>query len=536
MGKASNRSTVERLIQRKREQEDRNNALKKAVAERLQLVNSSRSDARVEALRRRKATEADLRELALDVAFTVEEQQMQQKAKGQELRERIASQLEKQQQERQIAELQKQQICMESAELRKLKEQLTAAQVNRERAAQVLERRLREADAAIIDARLDLEMEEKRLAECEESRRQELERRLQQRRIGCDLVAQIEARERARQQEKASEYEREKEQVVTDVWMRHDSECSLKVGEVVTSLLKELEDERKQVVERQRRHADMFQETTRERARQQQLLQEQNIREENEIKEYQELQRQRAEDLAKEKDRVRKEKSRVLNELLQSQIQKQKEQTDYAQLVADLYEYEREEQEKRKDEAQRQKREEEKALLSVAFKEHMKEKERKRQATLAEEAKFRRELYTTFAKEAKLEQLTQQKRMQTIFEHNRQVQAIIQERCRKREKDREREKLEHVKTREHEAAKQTIIRQERERLLREHAELSKFLPKNTLRDEREKGIVSTARQHASNTTLDGIQPLPRTLRPAPLAVASLEADTIKPQSNTLAHA
>ncbi|KAL8455487.1 hypothetical protein Emag_000616 [Eimeria magna] len=214
MGKASVRNTMERLIERNREQEERNNALKKAVAEELYLVHSATSDARVEALRRRKASEADLRELALDVAFAVEEQQMQQKAKGEELQARIASQLEREQQERRIAELQKQQICMESPELRRLKEQLTAAQVNRERAAQVLERQLREADAAMIDARLDLEMEEKRLAECEESRRKELDRRLQQRRIGCDLVAQIEARERARQEEKANEYEREKQQSV----------------------------------------------------------------------------------------------------------------------------------------------------------------------------------------------------------------------------------------------------------------------------------------------------------------------------------
>ncbi|KAL8434608.1 hypothetical protein ACSSS7_003083 [Eimeria intestinalis] len=213
MGKASNRSTIERLIERSREQEERNNVLKKAVAERVHLVNTARSDARVEALRRRKAAAADLRELALDLAFTVEEQQMQQKAKGEELQARIASQLEKQQQDRQISELHKQQICMESAELRRLKGQLTAAQVNRERAAQVLERQLREADAAITDARLDLEMEEKRLAECEESRRKELERRLQHRQIGRDLVAQIEARERARQEMKASEYEREKQQV-----------------------------------------------------------------------------------------------------------------------------------------------------------------------------------------------------------------------------------------------------------------------------------------------------------------------------------
>ena len=68
------------------------------------------------------------------------------------------------------------------------------------------------------------------------------------------------------------------------------------------------------------------------------------------------MQQKRAEDIAREKELVRKEKARVLNELLQKQLRKQQEETDYAQLVADLYEYEREEQERRKEEAQKQKR------------------------------------------------------------------------------------------------------------------------------------------------------------------------------------
>lgn len=68
------------------------------------------------------------------------------------------------------------------------------------------------------------------------------------------------------------------------------------------------------------------------------------------------MQRKRAEDTAREKEMIRKEKARVLNELLQQQLQRQKEETDYAQLMAELYEYEREEQERRKEEAQKQKR------------------------------------------------------------------------------------------------------------------------------------------------------------------------------------
>lgn len=68
------------------------------------------------------------------------------------------------------------------------------------------------------------------------------------------------------------------------------------------------------------------------------------------------MQRQRAEDLSRKKELIRREKARVLKALLQDQLRKQQEETDYAQLMADLYEYEREEQERRKEEAQQQKR------------------------------------------------------------------------------------------------------------------------------------------------------------------------------------
>ncbi|KAL8436214.1 hypothetical protein Efla_003744 [Eimeria flavescens] len=530
MGKASNRSTIERLIQRNREQEERNNILKQAVAAQAQVINTVKSDVRVEALRRRKATEAELRELALDAAFTVEEQHVQQTAKERELQDRMSSQWEKEQQEKRIAELKKHQICRESDEIRKLQEQLAAAVINRERAAQVLERQLRESDAAVMEARLDLEMEERRLAEREEGRRKELDRRLQLRRIGCDLVRQIEERQRARQEQRAGEYEREKEQVCArkkccsqafrqpPCWIPQAH-----VGEVVATLLKELDEEKRQLRERRQRHVDIFKEASKERALQKQLLHEQKIREENEIRDYLEMQRQRAEDIAREKELLRKEKARVLNELLQSQARKQKEQTDYAQLIADLYKHEREEQERMREEAQRQKREEERALLAIAFKQQMMEKERKRQAAMDEEARFRQELYAKFARDARLEQLTKQKRMMAISEHNRQVKAILQERRRQREQEREREKEEHNKLLEVEAAKQTIIQQERERLLREHAGLVDFLPKFTIHNNRERVILNSARQYGGKFPVQHIQTLPKTMQSSFAGEAAAQA-------------
>ncbi|CDJ36217.1 meiosis-specific nuclear structural protein 1, putative [Eimeria mitis] len=499
MGKASNRLAVERRLERRRAEEQHNRALAEIEAARIHMVNLARSDARVEALRRQNATKADIGELSRNLEYTFEEQRAQQSIKEKQLHQRITDTLDNQLLREEAAALERQKICQESEEIRKLKEQLATARVNRERAAQLLERQLREADAAFEDARLELAMEEKRLAACEDARRQELDRSVQMRQVGLDLAAQIEERQRTKQEETAEKYAIEKEQV----------------GAVVAQLLEEMENEKRQSMERRRLHAEMVAEATKERARQKQLLLENKIKEENEIREYLDMQRKRAEDLAREKELIRREKARILDELLQQQIRKQQEETDYAQLIANLYEFEREEQERLKEEAQKKKRQQERDALATAFKEQMEEKERRRQQQLAEEGQFRQELYAKFAREAKLEQMTLQRRKLALLEHNRQVEAIIQERRRQVSEERERDKEERRKLLELEAEKQAIIQQERERLLRENAELADFLPKNTLHNKREHNIVRSARQQLASIHLDPLAPLPRTLRTLP---------------------
>ena len=144
MGKASNRAAIERLIERSRCQEAQNKVLGESVAAQVQLINAERSDARVEALRRRKLAEANFRELATELAFGYEEQQTQQNVRGDELQNRITAKLGQQGERHVASDLKRQLICSESEEIRRLKEQLAAAKVNRERAAQLLERQYRE--------------------------------------------------------------------------------------------------------------------------------------------------------------------------------------------------------------------------------------------------------------------------------------------------------------------------------------------------------------------------------------------------------
>lgn len=144
MGKPSNRPAIERLIERSRVQEQRDKVLAELEAARIQALNQSRCDARVEALRRQNLETAELKGFATELEITVEEQQKQQKLKGEELQQRITDTLERQLQQKEAIDLERQKICLESEEIRKLKEQLTTARVNRERAAQLLERQFRE--------------------------------------------------------------------------------------------------------------------------------------------------------------------------------------------------------------------------------------------------------------------------------------------------------------------------------------------------------------------------------------------------------
>lgn len=60
--------------------------------------------------------------------------------------------------------------------------------------------------------------------------------------------------------------------------------ANAKVGAVVAKLLEEIECEKKQSIERRQHHAMIFEEATKERERQKQLLLEQKTREENEIR------------------------------------------------------------------------------------------------------------------------------------------------------------------------------------------------------------------------------------------------------------
>lgn len=95
-----------------------------------------------------------------------------------------------------------------------------------------------------------------------------------------------------------------------------------------------------------------------------------------------------------------------------------------------------------------------------------------------------------------------------------QAEALLQERRRRFEDERRKEQEEHRRLVLLEAEKQNVIKEERERLLREYAGLAAFLPKHTLRSDKEVEIVSKAKEEFANlekTTIDSLKPRPRTI-------------------------
>lgn len=95
-----------------------------------------------------------------------------------------------------------------------------------------------------------------------------------------------------------------------------------------------------------------------------------------------------------------------------------------------------------------------------------------------------------------------------------QAEALVQERRRRFEEERQKEQEEHRRLMSLEAEKQSVIKEERKRLLREYAGLADFLPKNTLQNDEEVKLVSKAKEElttVAKSAMDSLQTRPRTI-------------------------
>lgn len=122
--------------------------------------------------------------------------------------------------------------------------------------------------------------------------------------------------------------------------------------------------------------------------------------------------------------------------------------------------------------------------------EDLAERERQRQRERAEEESFRQALMDKFAADDKLEQMNAQKRRLKQQEHRRAVETLLAERRQRFQFEKQQQLRAAEASREEEQARRAMIEEERQRLLREHAQkLLGFLPKGVIRDARDLDLL-----------------------------------------------
>ncbi|EPR61931.1 hypothetical protein TGGT1_212075 [Toxoplasma gondii GT1] len=467
---------VQARIDRQRAVEVRENQLREHLKS-ISLVNmKTQSDRRVEALRREREKKEEMMTLELDAMFTMHDQDACRKKRLIELEEMTAAELQREQAERTRAETYKRRVCDESEELRHLKEKLQMAKVNRERAAQVIEHQIRAVEEEEIQAAIDAQVEAGRLHLLEEEKRLQLQH-LEKERAAKDMQRQqIGERRESRKREAAEEYNRDKAQV----------------QDLIRQLLEQEDQDNRRNAAKRAAERQQIQESLRQKElwRQQQIALSEH--EDAKIREYAALQAARNEKLDQEREEREAEKRRVLLELSRQKLERDAREKEHQQLLDDLHLDEKEELERQKAEAESRRKQEDRKALLRAFDEQMAEKERRRQEALENEQVYRQKLLAQFAEQDRIEQMNEQKKRLRIQEHMRQVERLIIQRRQLFEAEREAEKQTWERLAAVEEEKQTVVEQERLRLLREHAELAKFLPKGTLKKPQELDLLHEA--------------------------------------------
>jgi len=116
--------------------------------------------------------------------------------------------------------------------------------------------------------------------------------------------------------------------------------------------------------------------------------------------------------------------------------------------------------------------------LARSFEEQRRAKEKIKQEEAKMEQDFKQKMLEKFQEDDRIEQMNAQKRRMKELEHKREIERLWTERLAIYKAQREEEQREKDRAAAEELRKAEIIRAEKERLLRENAELlEKFYPK-----------------------------------------------------------
>lgn len=458
------RKFVEQRLQKERQVEAKNGELRRMLVTHNILAGHSRSDKRVEDLRRTRADASERRDLFTDYHYVKSEQDKERKQMVAEAEERLADELARRSADETRKDQNRRRVCDGSEELRVLKERLHAAKVNKERAQQLLEIEMRHEKDRRLNHKIAEHMENERLEHVELEHKLQIEKLKQRERVKQINQQQIAMKE-AQREDAMQEYMKEKDQV----------------QQLVDRIQNEDASELAAKLQKQKESKEMLMKFKIEQAERQEAQEQAEIEENNRIAAFARDKERREEQQANEKYEAEQEKERVLRAMIGEQEAKNKAAEELAQLRNDLHAEEHESEARRKEEAQMRKRAEDKEEMKRAYINQMELQEAKKEAFKQEEEKVRETLLQKFAEDDRIEQMNDQRKRMKIEAHKREAQRLIELRRESFEAAREEEREFHRRAREDEKDRQVIVEEERQRLLKEHAVgLKDFLPKGTL--------------------------------------------------------
>lgn len=385
---------------------------------------------------------------------------------------RIAAVLEQRQHDAERSEKELQRLRNESSELRELQEQIKTAKVAMARQMQLQEQRMKQAREREYNVAFDQYMDHERQQALAKEAEEAAQRKAGSSQARLDLEAQmLEKIDLQRKQQE--EFARERA-MVDDVVARIEAEDRA-----------EHEARRQRQRDTQAYVQNFLAEQTQLKQRRQEELEEEDRR----IRAYM-AERQAREDAEAAKKAAKKESADRIYERLKGEQEAAQARRDEEDRLINLLQAEEEAERARLDAEERRRKQDEARADMMAANERQKQIKAERLAhERAEEDEFRRRTLERFAEEDRLEQMNAQKRRLKVAEHVREVNRLVAEKRAMYEAARAAEAAEEARAAEEEARKAGLVRGERQRLLREAAHLREYLPKGMLRDMEDLHLV-----------------------------------------------
>lgn len=358
----------------------------------------------------------------------------------------------------------RQQIRDNSLELRELEAKLKAGYMNRERAAQIAEKEAikiavmeRDADIAVL-----MKSEHERAEQAETAK--EMERWQESVRYQQELERQLEEKE-LKKQSAYEEFLKEK----------------LMIDEIVRKIYEEDQREQEMRFEKQRATQAFIEEFKQKREEWKRLERERLEEENRKVLEFADRQQVRENARMAAQQEAENAKAVVQQALADKIAREQKIKEEREQILLDLVLEEQEEAEQAKEQAEKERQLRQRIELQQTHRAQMEFKQMRMQAEAEEEDAFRRQMLAKFAEDDRLEQMNAQKRRMKQLEHKRAVEALLEDRRKQFEADRQREIDSRREEERLQQVRRQIIEDERQRLLKEHAtKLLGYLPKGVL--------------------------------------------------------